>query len=110
MAPPDLADVLAVCTVYVGAAGTTALQAACVGTPAVITPAVPNQQAQAEALARAGCALVADTALMAGACLTLLDDSDARATMAARGRALVDGRGAERVAEAIRHLVAARAA
>lgn len=110
MAPPDLADVLAACTVYVGAAGTTAVQAACVGTPAVITAAVPNQQAQAEALARAGCALVADTALMAGACLTLLDDSDARATMAARGRALVDGRGAERVAEAIRHLVAARAA
>jgi hypothetical protein len=47
---------------------------------------------------------------MAAACLTLLDDPDARSAMAACGRALVDGRGAERVADAIRHLVAARAA
>jgi UDP-2,4-diacetamido-2,4,6-trideoxy-beta-L-altropyranose hydrolase len=110
VAPPDLADVLATSTIYVGAAGTTAVQAACVGTPAVITAAVPNQKAQAQALARAGCAVVADTARMASACLTLLDDPDARATMAERGRALVDGLGAARVAEAIRHLVAARAA
>lgn len=110
MAPPHLADVLAVSTVYAGAAGTTAVQAACVGTPAVITVAAPNQEAQAAALARAGCAVVADPGLMAIACLALLDNSGARATMATRGRALVDGRGAARVAEAIRQLVAARAA
>jgi UDP-2,4-diacetamido-2,4,6-trideoxy-beta-L-altropyranose hydrolase len=110
VAPPDLAHALATCTVYVGAAGTTAVQAACVGTPAVITAAVPNQETQAKALACAGCAVVADTAQMAGACLSLLDDPDARATMATRGRALVDGLGAARVAEAIRHLGAARAA
>jgi UDP-2,4-diacetamido-2,4,6-trideoxy-beta-L-altropyranose hydrolase len=110
VAPPDLAGALAAATVYVGAAGTTAVQAACVGVPAVITPAVSNQQAQAAALAAAGCALVADAAGMAGACLALLDDPVRRAHMASRGRALVDGLGASRVAEAIRHLVAARAA
>ena len=99
VAPPDLANLLATSTVYVGAAGTTAVQAACVGTPAVITAAVRNQEAQAAALARAGCAVVADTAHMARACLTLLDDPDERAAMAARGRALVDGRGAGRVAD-----------
>jgi UDP-2,4-diacetamido-2,4,6-trideoxy-beta-L-altropyranose hydrolase len=108
--PPDLADLLATSTVYAGAAGTTAVQAACVGTPAVITAAVRNQQAQAAALGSAGCAVVADAAGLAGACLTLLDDPDRQATMAARGRDLVDGRGAVRVADAIRHLVAARAA
>lgn len=110
LAPPDLADVLAAATVYAGAAGTTAVQAACVGTPAVITAAVPNQTAQADALARAGCAVLTDTALMGVACLTLLDDPETRAVMAARGRALVDGQGASRVAEAIHTLVAARAA
>jgi UDP-2,4-diacetamido-2,4,6-trideoxy-beta-L-altropyranose hydrolase len=110
VSPPHLADVLADATVYVGAAGTTAVQAACVGTPAVITAAVSNQEAQAAALARAGCAVVADIGALAGACLALLDDRETRATMSERGRTLVDGRGAERVAGAIRHLVSARAA
>ena len=110
VAPPDLADGLATATVYVGAAGTTAVQAACVGTPAVITAAVSNQEAQASALARAGCAVVVAAGDLAGACLALLDDPERRAKMSTHGRALVDGRGASRVAAAIRHLVAARAA
>jgi spore coat polysaccharide biosynthesis predicted glycosyltransferase SpsG len=76
----------------------------------VITAAVSNQESQAAALAAAGCAVVVDTAGMASACLTLLDDPERRAEMASSGRALVDGRGASRVAEAIRHLVTARAA
>jgi UDP-2,4-diacetamido-2,4,6-trideoxy-beta-L-altropyranose hydrolase len=109
VAPPHLADLLATSTLYAGAAGTTAVQAACIGTPAVITAAVPNQEAQAAALARAGCAIATDTALMATSCLSLLNDAATRATMSERGRALVDGHGAVRVAEAIRHLVATRA-
>ncbi len=110
IAPPSLADSLSQASVYVGAAGTTAVQAACVGTPAVITAAVPNQEAQAAALAAAGCAIVVDVESLASTCLQLLDDGARRDDMAARGRALVDGRGAERVADAIRQLVAARAA
>ncbi len=110
VAPPDLADALAAATVYVGAAGTTAVQAACVGIPAVITATVSNQQAQASALAAAGCAVAVNAADLAGACLTLLDDPGRRAMMTSRGRDLVDGQGAARVAAAIRHLVAARAA
>ena len=109
-APPDLADCLATATVYVGAAGTTAVQAACVGCPAVITPAVTNQAAQAAALEAAGCAVVVDAAYLADTCLALLDDRTRRTEMAIRGRALVDGLGAARVADAVRHLVAARAA
>ena len=110
VAPPDLAGSLGTATVYVGAAGTTAVQAACVGCPSVITAAVRNQEAQAAALAASGCAVVVDQADLAGACLTLLDDPARRAEMATRGRTLVDGQGAARVAAEIRHLVAARAA
>ncbi|MGA8360909.1 MAG: UDP-2,4-diacetamido-2,4,6-trideoxy-beta-L-altropyranose hydrolase, partial [Candidatus Dormiibacterota bacterium] len=96
--------------VYVGAAGTTAVQAACVGTPAVITAAVANQATQAAALSAAGCATLAAGSELAEACLALLDDPARLASMSAAGRALVDGRGATRVAEAVRNLVTARAA
>ena len=110
LAPASLADALSEATVYAGAAGTTAVQAACVGIPAVITAAVPNQEAQAAALAAAGCAVVVDAAAVAGTCLALLDDRARCVEMSARGRALVDGHGAQRVADAVRDLIAARAA
>ncbi len=110
VAPPDLAGALSTATVYVGAAGTTAVQAACVGTPAVVTAAVANQTAQASALAAAGCALVMDPSDLAAACLSLLDDPARRDAMSDRGRTLVDGRGAARVADAVRRLITVRAA
>jgi spore coat polysaccharide biosynthesis predicted glycosyltransferase SpsG len=53
VAPRSLAEALSSAAIYVGAAGTTAVQAACVGIPAVVTAAVPNQVAQAAALERA---------------------------------------------------------
>jgi UDP-2,4-diacetamido-2,4,6-trideoxy-beta-L-altropyranose hydrolase len=110
VAPPSLAEALSRATLYAGAAGTTAVQAACVGIPAVITAAVSNQTTQAAALAEAGCALVTDAHGLARACLQLLDDPARCDAMAAHGRALVDGQGAARVAEAVRNLAAARAA
>jgi UDP-2,4-diacetamido-2,4,6-trideoxy-beta-L-altropyranose hydrolase len=110
VAPASLAEALTGATLYVGAAGTTAVQAACVGIPSVITAVVPNQTAQAAALAVAGCAVVADVDDLAGTVLRLLDDPPRCAEMAARGRELVDGQGASRVAEAVRSLAAARAA
>jgi UDP-2,4-diacetamido-2,4,6-trideoxy-beta-L-altropyranose hydrolase len=110
VAPPSLAEALSSATVYAGAAGTTAVQAACVGIPAVITAAVSNQTTQAAALAEAGCAVVTDAHGLARACLQLLDDPARCDEMAAHGRALVDGQGAVRVAEAVRNLAAARAA
>jgi len=104
IAPPNLAEFLAGATVYAGAAGTTAVQAACVGIPAVITAAISNQAAQAAALAAAGCAVVTDVADIASECLRLLDDAPLCDDMAARGRALVDGRGPARVAQAVHRL------
>ena len=110
VAPLTLAGALSGATVYAGAAGTTAVQAACLGIPAVITAVVPNQEAQAAALAAGGCAVVTDATGLARACLQLLDDPERCDAMAAHGRALVDGRGAARVAEAVRNLAASRAA
>ncbi|MGA7988062.1 MAG: hypothetical protein WCB51_06650 [Candidatus Dormiibacterota bacterium] len=108
VAPASLAHVFTEATIYVGAAGTTAVQAACVGVPAVITAAVPNQEAQAAALAAAGCALVVDAGDLAATCLRLLNDESRCEDMASRGRALIDGHGASRVAEAVRALFGAR--
>lgn len=110
VAPAGLADALAGASIYVGAAGTTAVQAACVGIPSVLTAAVPNQTAQAAALAAAGCAVVAGVNDLATQCLQLLDDPARCEQMAALGRAAVDGKGAARVATAVRNLTAARAA
>jgi spore coat polysaccharide biosynthesis predicted glycosyltransferase SpsG len=110
VAPGSLAEALASATIYAGAAGTTAVQAACVGIPAVITAAVPNQLAQAAALERAGCAVVADSRDLASVCVELLDDDARRHRMAACGRSLVDGRGAVRVADAIFALTRTRVA
>jgi UDP-2,4-diacetamido-2,4,6-trideoxy-beta-L-altropyranose hydrolase len=109
-APASLATPLADATVYVGAAGTTALQAACIGIPAVITPAVSNQAGVAAALVAAGCAVSAPEAQLAAECLRLLDDPARCEEMSRRGRILIDGGGAPRVAESVRHLVRSRAA
>jgi UDP-2,4-diacetamido-2,4,6-trideoxy-beta-L-altropyranose hydrolase len=110
VAPGSLAEALASATIYAGAAGTTAVQAACIGIPAVIAAAVPNQVAQAAALERAGCAVVAESRDLASVCLELLDDDTRRRRMAACGRSLVDGRGALRVAEAVFALTRTRVA
>lgn len=110
VAPTGLAEALAQATLYVGAAGTTAVQAACVGIPAVINDVVVNQSAQAAALAEAGCAVVVDSDDLARTCVRLLEDPARCDAMANRGRDLVDGRGAWRVADAVRRLVRVDAA
>jgi UDP-2,4-diacetamido-2,4,6-trideoxy-beta-L-altropyranose hydrolase len=110
VSPAGLAEALARSTVYVGAAGTTAVQAACVGVPSVINDAVANQSAQAAALAGAGCAVVAGAVDLATECLHLLDDPARCDVMAEHGRALIDGHGAQRVADAIRRLAQVDAA
>jgi spore coat polysaccharide biosynthesis predicted glycosyltransferase SpsG len=101
---PDLAELMESAAVYAGAAGVSALQAACVGIPAAVFPLVDNQRAQAKALHGAGCAVVAarpTSDALADVALALLDDSPRRVRMSDLGRALVDGFGAERVAAAI---------
>lgn len=110
VAPAGLAGAMARATVYAGAAGTTALQAACVGVPAVITAAVANQQGPAAALVAAGCAVATEPHNLAEECVRLLDDPQRRDRMAGAGRGLVDGQGAARVADRVRRLVRTPAA
>jgi len=110
---PDLAGLLAGAALYVGAAGTTAVQAAAVGVAQVICPVAGNQVAQAEALRHAGAAAVAEPgaeAAIGAAVNALLEDPARRAAMGAAGARLVDGQGAARVADLVARLAGVGAA
>lgn len=118
-APAGLEDLLALATVYVGAAGTTSIQAAAVGVAQVIVPMVENQVAQAAALGQAGAAVVIEkrgaesttvAAELTAATTDLLSNATRLREMGANGARLVDGRGTVRVAEAVRRLADPRAA
>ncbi len=110
--PPTLAGLLAASALYVGSAGGSAVQAACVGVPAVVIPVVDNQVDQAAALALAGCAVAipmgANRSAVVEPVRALLADPDRAEAMSAAGRRAVDGRGTERVARAIMELAATR--
>ena len=104
----DMGEELAAATLYVGAAGSTAWELACLGVPAVLAPIAQNQQANAIRLEAEGVAVVVDPRAdaLVEAAVALYDDGDRRAAMARRGPELVDGNGARRVIEvvtALRH-------
>lgn len=109
---PTLADELARATVALLAAGGTRLEAARCGCPMLLGILADNQVADAEAFAEAGAARLLgwwdrlDPAAAGRALRELLDDPAARRELAGRAGALVDGRGAERAAQAL--LAAAR--
>ncbi|MGH9226790.1 MAG: GNAT family N-acetyltransferase [Acidimicrobiales bacterium] len=94
----DVASVLAGADLALSGSGSTSWELCCMGVPAVLVPLAANQAPLAAALARAGIALAAtrDDDL-AGLVADLAHDPARRRTMAGRGRALVDGRGARRV-------------
>lgn len=103
----DVADVMARAVVAIAAAGGTTLELCCLAVPALLLAVAPNQVPVAEAAGRAGVAvnLGWHEDLKPGRLLSelwrLLEDHRRRARMAALGRALVDGHGAERVARVI---------
>lgn len=108
---PDLAGLLAASSMYVGAAGTSAVQAAAVGVPSVISAVVDNQVPQAQALSDFGAAMLVDRTAggqgLAGAAASLLRDPARLQLMGSRAARMVDGLGAGRVADEVRGLVAA---
>lgn len=89
------------------AGGSTCWELAAMGVPMIILLTAPNQEPVAAGLDRAGAAISLgpagslDPAALGGAVETLLADADRRASMAQRGRQLVDGLGAARVADAL---------
>lgn len=112
VAPERFPALLARSDLLIAGYGHTLLEAAHLGVPAISAVSRREQLPHAWAFARAGTARVLDVTdgsrfgEVAAAAAGLLGDVGARARMAARGRELVDGAGAERVAQALRALAA----
>lgn len=100
LAPEALADLLSSCALAVGAGGSAALERACLGVPSVMTVLADNQIDLAAGLVAAGAAVAAppEPGAIAAAARGLLADPARSAAMGAVGPALVDGRGAARIA------------
>jgi UDP-2,4-diacetamido-2,4,6-trideoxy-beta-L-altropyranose hydrolase len=100
----DMAGLLAVADLAVGAGGTSALERCCVGLPSIIVPIADNQHDNAAALSRLGAGLVLPPAMslsideLATAIRDLAADRVRRQAISTAGRDLCDGWGAERVA------------
>lgn len=103
----NMARILGSSDVAISAAGSTALELACLGVPALLVTLAPNQQPVAGHFAAAGLAtnLGPAGALQPDAVAAELErlvlDKGARAQMRAAGRALVDGQGAARVVQVL---------
>jgi hypothetical protein len=112
-APRGVAPLLARAMVAVVGGGITLSEACAVGAPVVAVAVVPAQRPAARAAAAAGAAIDAShavapraTAAAAAAVVRLLDAPHLAVRLGARGRALVDGCGASRVARALERLMA----
>ena len=108
--PDSLATLMRQTALFVGAAGLSAVQAAFMGVPSVIIPAVANQEAQAKGLSDAGCALISRSVGEATAAASaLLANATALREMRRCGYRYIDGRGKERASTAILDLMRDRA-
>ena len=102
---PYLADLMVRADLAIGAGGVTTWERMCLGLPSLVVSIAENQRPTCEALAAAGLIqYVGDASSVAAAqireALTpLLENRDRLAALSSRGRLLVDGRGASRVAE-----------
>jgi len=106
--PPSVRDLMLEADLALSAGGQTMYELAATGTPTVAVVAADNQIASVRAMADAGVVRavcgVGDASFrerVRDAVVELLSGRDARTAMAAAGRALVDGRGAERVARTL---------
>ena len=103
-APRDMALQMAWCDIAVSAAGTTCMELACVGVPAVVVAVAENQLPVAEEVERrrlmrsVGFYATATEERLAGALDALIRDAEARRSMVEAQHALVDGLGKQRVA------------
>lgn len=112
--PKDLPAIMAKASLAISGAGVTAYELACLGVPSLLLVLADNQFRNAEAFDRLGIA----TSLgwhenlrpekIAVAVVAHLADKKKLARMSARGRQLVDGMGAERVAKEILHEIDSR--
>jgi spore coat polysaccharide biosynthesis predicted glycosyltransferase SpsG len=103
----DMAAVLGAADVALAGSGGTASELAFLGVPMILLALSPDQVPIAEAMERAGAAFYlgrpedVESATVARALGSLMGDRARRDAMHAAGRALIDGKGAERIAEVI---------
>ena len=98
---PDLADFFSEHDIQIGAGGGAAWERCCMGAPTILTVLASNHLAVADGLAREGVVVAISDPSVASlgvAVAALAGDPARRSALSARGRALVDGRGAWRVA------------
>lgn len=98
---PDLAAFFARHDLQIGAGGGATWERCCIGAPTVALALVANQSAVVPGLAALGAVRAADEATLPGVLRDLIADPAARQSLAGRAAALVDGRGAQRVALAL---------
>ena len=100
----DMAARMTAADLFLGAAGTSSWERCCLGLPALVLATADNQIDQSTALAQAGAQAYLGPAAgvtperLARALAGLIDLPDLLIHMARQGEALVDGRGASRVA------------
>ncbi len=103
--PDGLATELAAADIVVTAGGVTLLEALCLGRPTVAIATAANQRSNVEGAAAAGAVLVADPCHAASTAARIIHSAALRTELSSAAVALVDGRGAERVGDAIHDLI-----
>ena len=98
---PDLAAFFARHDLQIGAGGGATWERCCIGAPTVAMALVANQSAVVPGLAALGAVRAADEATLPGVLRELIADPIVRRALAKQAAALVDGRGAQRVALAL---------
>lgn len=109
-AVPSLRPLLLVADLAVTAGGMTLYECLATATPTVAVCLADNQRPNLEHLGAAGLVVVADFATLTAAVARVAADRALRERLGAAGCAAIDGGGAERVADAIVRLLAARRA
>lgn len=100
---PDLPGLMAQADLAIGGAGSSCFERALLGLPSVIVQLADNQSDLVRAFERAGAAVAVpagglnDASFLAKAIKAVVDDEGGRSAMSRAGRALVDGRGAQRL-------------
>jgi spore coat polysaccharide biosynthesis predicted glycosyltransferase SpsG len=113
--PRDVRGLMLAADLAVTGGGVTVFELAATGTPAIGVGLAANQRRNLEGMAEAGCLVLAGWVGAAGldgaverAVAALAGDRERRASLSRRGRELVDGRGASRVAAALLAAISAR--
>ena len=105
--PPDLPERLAACDLAVIGAGTMKFEVACLGRPALLLAAADDQLPVGPAFAASGAARwlgdgrSIDPERVERAVASLISDPTELAAIGSRARAVIDGQGADRIAEAL---------